>query len=178
MVEENAAGSMESVTFPIVDGDVVAKDLGTSVGTARVKGRGLALRRRGTAEHLAGRGLVEAALDAGVPHGFQEAERAGSDDVGGKLGNLKTDLDVALGAEVVDLVGAEIVEEGGERTAVGEVGVMEEEARAGLVDVLIDVVEPVGVQAGGTALQAVDLVAFGKEEFGEVRAILAGAAGN
>src|ERR1039458_6100487 len=169
---------VEPITLPVVHGDVVAKDLGTSVGTARVKGRGLALGRRGAAEHLARRRLVEAALDTGAPGGFQEAECADGDDVGGKLGDLETYLDVALGPEVVDLVGTQVVEQRGERTAVGEVGVVEEEARSGLVDVLIDVVEPVGVQAGGTAFQAVDLVALGKKELSEVRTVLAGSAGD
>ena len=53
---------------------------------------------------------------------------------------------------------------------------MQEEARSGLVDVLINVVEPIRVQAGGAALQAVYLVALGKQELAEVRAVLAGAA--
>jgi len=113
-----------------------------------------------------------------MPHGFQEAECAGGEYVGRELGDLKTDLDVALRSEVVDLVGAEIIEENGERTAVGEVGLMEEKARTRLVDVLIDVVEPAGVEAGGTALAAVDSVTFGKEELAEVGAVVAGAAGD
>ena len=76
---------------------------------------------------------------------------------------------MALRAEVVDLVGTQIVEEGSERTAVGEVAIVEEEARTGLVGVLIEVVEPVCVQAGGRALEAVDFVAPGKEELGKLR---------
>jgi hypothetical protein len=43
------------------------------------------------------------------------------------------------------------------------------------VQVPVDVVEPVGVQAGGAALQPVDLIAFSKEKLGEIRAVLAGA---
>jgi uncharacterized membrane protein len=53
---------------------------------------------------------------------------------------------------------------------------VQEEARSGLVDVLINVVEPIRVQAGGAALQAVYLVAFTKQKLAEVRAVLAGAA--
>jgi hypothetical protein len=35
-----------------------------------------------------------------------------------------------------------------------------------LVEVLVDVIHAVGIKAGGTALQTVDLVAFGKEKLG------------
>ena len=49
---------------------------------------------------------------------------------------------MALGSEVVDLVRAQIIEERGERTAVGQVGIVEKKPRIGLVEVLVDVVEP------------------------------------
>ena len=122
--------------------------------------------------------MIEAALHARVSHGLEQAQRSAGDDIGSEFRHLEADLDVALRTEVVDLVGASIVKERGERTPVRQVGVVEEEARSGLVEVPIDVVEPVGVQAGGAALQAVDLIAFGKKELGEVGAVLAGATGD
>jgi hypothetical protein len=85
---------------------------------------------------------------------------------------------VALRSEIVDLVGTQVVEQRGERTAIGEIGVVEKESGVGLVEVLIDVVEPVGVEAGGTPFKAVDFVAFGKEELGQIGAVLAGATGD
>jgi hypothetical protein len=39
--------------------------------------------------------------------GLQEAEGALADDVGGIGGDLKGDLDVALRAQVIDLIGAD-----------------------------------------------------------------------
>ena len=85
---------------------------------------------------------------------------------------------MALRSEVVYLVGVHLIQQRGQRTPVRQVGIVEEEASAGLVKVPIDVVEPVGVQAGGAALQAVDLVTLGKEELREVGAVLAGATGD
>ena len=85
---------------------------------------------------------------------------------------------MALRTEVVDFVWTEVVEEGSERTAVGEVGIVEKQARTRLVGVLIEVIQPVCVQAGGTALEAVDFVAPGKEELGQVGPVLAGATGD
>lgn len=46
------------------------------------------------------------------------------------------------------------------------------------MNVLIDVVEPVCVQAGGAALEAADLVALFPQELGEVEAVLAGTTGD
>jgi hypothetical protein len=46
------------------------------------------------------------------------------------------------------------------------------------VAVLIDIVEPFCVQARGAAFETVDLVTFGKQELGQVGAVLAGATGN
>ena len=54
VVEQDAARRMETVTLPVVHRDVVAEDLGASVGAAGVESRGLALGRRRAAEHLAG----------------------------------------------------------------------------------------------------------------------------
>ena len=42
----------------------------------------------------------------------------------------------------------------------------------------IDVVDAGGVEERGAALDAVDLVAFGEEEFGEVGSVLAGDSGD
>ena len=93
-------------------------------------------------------------------------------------GISKAHLHVALRAEVVDLVGPHVVEERGERTPVGEIGVVKKESGAGLVEVLIDVIEPIGVKARGAAFETVDLVAFGEQELGQVGAVLTGAAGD
>jgi hypothetical protein len=44
--------------------------------------------------------------------------------------------------------------------------------------VLVDVVHPLGVEAAGAALDAVDDVPFFEQKLGEVRAVLAGDAGD
>jgi hypothetical protein len=85
---------------------------------------------------------------------------------------------VALGAEVVDLVGLELVEELGQRRRVGQVPVVGEKADARLVRVVVEVIDPVGVEARGTADDAVDLVALLQQELGQVGAVLAGDAGD
>ena len=61
MIEQDPVAGVESVGFPIVDGDPVAVDLGSGVGAARVERGGFLLRDfPHLAEHFAGGGLVEA----------------------------------------------------------------------------------------------------------------------
>ena len=58
-------------------------------------------------------------------------------------GMSKRDADVALRAEVVDLVGLELVEQLDQRGRVGQVAVVEEEPDALLVRVVVEVVDAV-----------------------------------
>ena len=92
--------------------------------------------------------------------------------LGGVLRNIETDADVALGAEVVDFVRPDLGQRIGQGAGVGEIGVMQEELRAGLVGVLVEMVHPIGIERGCPALQPVDLIALGLEQFREVRSIL------
>ena len=54
---------------------------------------------------------------------------------------------------------------------------MQEHLGAALVAVLVQVVDAAGVEGGGAADDAVHLVAFGQQLFGQVGAVLAGDAG-
>ena len=87
---------------------------------------------------------------------------------------MEADGDVALGAEVVDLVGLDFFEDAAEAGAVAEVAVVEDHAGVGVVGVGVEVVDAVGVEGAGAADDAVDFVAFGEQELGEVGAVLAG----
>ena len=61
---------------------------------------------------------------------------------------------------------------------IGEVGVVQEEAGIALVRIHVQVVDPLRVELAGATDQPVDLVALLQEELGEVRAVLAGDAGD
>src|SRR4051812_39178434 len=50
---------------------------------------------------------------------------------------------------------------------------MEVETLFGFMDILIDVVDPVGVETGGAAFQTVHLISFGKKQLRQVGAVLA-----
>ena len=81
-------------------------------------------------------------------------------------------------AQVIDLVGLDVVDEVGELPPVRQVAVVEEHPGAGGVRVDVDVVETAGVERGGAADDAVDLVPLREQELDQVRPVLAGDAGD
>jgi hypothetical protein len=80
---------------------------------------------------------------------------------------------VALGAEVVDLVGLELVDELHEPARLRQVAVVHEQLHAALVRIAVEMVDPVGVEARRAADDPVDLVALLEQLLGEVRPVLA-----
>jgi hypothetical protein len=85
---------------------------------------------------------------------------------------------VALRGQFVDLVGRDLPEKVDQRHRVGEVDGVEDEALPRLVRVLVDAIKAPGGDGGRPAHDAVDLVALGQEQFGQVRTVLAGNAGD
>ena len=85
---------------------------------------------------------------------------------------------MALRGEVVDFVGLDLLDDADQVGGVGQVAVVEDEAAVGVVRVLVEVVDAVGVEQRGAAFDAVDGVAFVQQEFGEIGAVLAGDAGD
>jgi hypothetical protein len=85
---------------------------------------------------------------------------------------------VALGAQVVDLVGLHLAQDAGQVGGVGQVAVVKVEAGLIGVGVHIEMIDPLGVEGGGAALDAVDLIALLQQEFSQVGTVLAGDAGD
>lgn len=111
--------------------------------------------------------------------GFEEAESPGGDDVSCIIRNLKGNSDVGLGGEVVNLVGVDCIEPAAERGGVSEVSVMELHLGfMGIVGIDVDMVDALGIEVGGSSDEAVDFVASGEEEFGQVGAVLTSYAGD
>ena len=118
---------------------------------------------------FAGAGLVEAGFlfQAEDTDSFEDAQCAQAIGVGGVLGFFKADGDMALRGEVVDFVGLNFLNDANEAGAIGQVAVVEEESDAFVVTVLVEVIDAVGIEQAGAALDAVDEVAFFDQELGE-----------
>jgi hypothetical protein len=68
---------------------------------------------------------------------------------------------VALGGQVVDLVGLNLLEDADQVGGIGQVPVVEDEITVLLVGVLVQVVDAVCVEKGGPALDAVRVMGSG-----------------
>ena len=172
VVEEDAVAAEHAVGVAVLLDDPEAVLLGDGVGAEGVEGGVLVLRDfLDLAVELGGGGLVDLAAigEAHLADGFDDAEDADGIDIGGELGGVEADLHVALGGEVVDLRGAHVGDDADNGHGVAEVGIVEVEVGAAL-----EVGDALAVIDGGAADDAVDVVAFVEEEFGEVGAVLAG----
>jgi hypothetical protein len=97
--------------------------------------------------------------------------------VDGIFRNIEADSHVALRAEMIDFVRNDALEQLGKTTGVGQIREMHEEFRVAFVPIRKQMIHTLGVKTTGAALDAVDFVTFGEEQFREVRAVLTGDAG-
>ena len=109
---------------------------------------------------------------------FQKAQRAGTDDVGGVLRLIERDPDMALSAEIINLVGRDPVDDRAESAGIREVALVEKETRALVVGIEGMGLDPRGIDAGGTSDDAVDPIPLREQQFGQVGAVLAGDTGD
>lgn len=131
VVEQDAVAQEHVVALAVVLADPERELLGAGVGRAGVERGRL---RLGHLLHLAvqltGGGLVEAGrlLQPARADGVQDAERAEAVHVAGVLAHLERHLHVALGGQVVDLVGLDSGDDVAQVAGVGEVAVVQEDA--------------------------------------------------
>jgi len=85
---------------------------------------------------------------------------------------------MALRAEIVDFVGTDIAQHLVEGTGIVKVAVVEKEAHPRFVRVHVKMVDPPRVEGRGAADDAVDFITFAEQKFRQVRAVLAGDAGD
>ena len=175
VVEQDPVAGEQAVALAIVDGHPVGIRFGGRVGASRIEGRCLALGHLPhLAVHLGAARLVELRGQPGLVDGLQDAHGAQGRHVARVLGDVEAHADVALGGEVVDLVGPHPVQELDQVGRVADVTVVQEEPDPIDVGILVEMVDALGIEGGGAADDAVDLVAFAEEELGEIRAVLAG----
>lgn len=120
-------------------------------------------------------GFLFQAQDA---NGFEDAQRAQAVGIGGVFRLFKADGDMALGGEVVDFVGLNLLNDADEAGAIGQVAMMEEEAYAFVVTILVEMIDAVCVEETRATLYAVDDVAFIEQKFRKIGTVLTGNTGD
>ncbi len=81
---------------------------------------------------------------------------------------------MALRAEIVDLIRLHLLHDVDQAAGVGEVSVMQNEISVAYMRVFIEMIDPAGVKQRGTALDAVDLIAFPQQKIREISSVLPG----
>lgn len=179
MVKKDTAGSVHSVALSVVDCNPVGVDLGGSIWTAWVK-RGFFALRYGLHQsiHLRAGGLVKTSLGGHLPHRIQQAHGADGGCIAGELRDIEANPNVALGGQVVDLVGLSLSQYLGKRTGVAEIPIMQKDFGPLIVTILVDRINSLCVEAGGAPDDSVDLIPLGQQMFSQIGSILTGDAGD
>ena len=92
-----------------------------------------------------------------------EDGRAETGGVTGKFRLVEGHAHVRLGGQVVDLVRRNCLQQRGQPRAIGQVGVVQIQPCLTLVRILVQVIDPVGIEGAGPADQAVHLVPLAQE---------------
>ena len=128
MVEQHPVAGIHPIALAVVHRDPVGIELRDAVGAARIERRALLLRDLlHQAVELTGARLVDPGFfgEPQDPHRLQDPQRAQRIAVGGVLRALKAHRHMALGTEVVDLIGLHLLDDPDQVGAVGEVAVVE-----------------------------------------------------
>ena len=105
--------------------------------------------------------MIKTGLDAAVTDRLEQSGRAQARDVGRVLRHVEADSDVALSAQVINLIRVEVVNQVDQLIAHREIAIVQVETHIGLVGILIDMVNPPSVECTGPADDSVDVVAAG-----------------
>ena len=123
---------------------------------------------------FAGRRWLTVAAAVGVACGFEHGQSSFGDDVHGVHRFVKRHTNMALGREVVDFRRTSFLNYAYEIRRVGHVAVVQRETHVVVVLVLIEMINPIGIERGGSAFDAVYGVALTKEQFSKIGAVLTG----
>ena len=181
MVEQDPVAGIHPITFAVIHRDPIGIELRDAIGAARVERRVLLLRcLLHQAEELTGACLIDPGLlrEAQNPHCLQYSQRAQSVAVGGVFRTLKTHSHMALGTEVIDLIGLHLLNDPDQVGAIGEVAVVENQAGISFMRVLVEVINSTGIETARAALESMHLVTLLQQQLRQVAAVLPGDTGN
>jgi len=177
VVEEDAVAGVDAIGLAVVHRDPVGVELGHGIRASRVKrGRLFLGDFLHKAEEFAGARLVEAGFlfEPEEADGLQKAEGSQGIDIGGVLRGLEAHRDMALRAEVIDLVGLQILQDAREVCGIGQIAVVHPETGIPDMRIPVDMIDALRVEERRPPLDAVDLVPLCQQKFGKVGAILPG----
>src|SRR5260370_40140341 len=109
---------------------------------------------------------------------LEQAKRAERVRIRGIFWGLERDLHMALGGEIVDFGWPHILHNADEIGRIGHIAVMQEKADIAFMQVVVEMIDPLGVERRRASLDAVNHVTLAEQKLRQIRAILPGYAGN
>ena len=85
---------------------------------------------------------------------------------------------MALRGQIVDFVRLDFLYDAHQAGRIGEVTVVQGQRRPRLVQFAVQMINAFGIERRGSALQTMDFIAFGEQEFSQIGTILSGDAGD
>ena len=174
VVEQDAVAGEHVIRLAVVlDGPEGVK-LSYTVGGTRIERGGLLLGDfHDLTVQLGGGSLIESRVlfETTSTNGFEQAHRTQSGAFASVLGHLEGHLDMGLGGEVVDFVGAHAVDDRGKIGRIDHVAIMQ-------FDLSEDVIDTRSVERGRPPDDAVHDVTLLEQKFGKITTILAGNTGD
>ena len=98
--------------------------------------------------------------------------------VRGVLGGLERNADMTLRRQVVDLIRLRLLHDADQIGGIGQVAVVQVQANATVMRILVEMIDAIGIERGGPAFDAVNLVALLQQQLRQVGAVLAGDTGD
>jgi len=116
------------------------------------------------AEHLRGARLVELCFYPTPTDCLQDPGSTQTGNIPSVFRHVKAHPDVALCAEMIDLIRFYVVNQVCQLLPVGQIPIMQEKPCAGLMGILIDMIDPVGIEDTGPTDEAVASKSSAKQE--------------
>src|SRR5215475_9974772 len=143
MVEQYSITSEDSVTLSVIDRGPIGINLGNGIGTARIKGSRLFLWcLQYLAIHFGATRLVKFGLESCFPYRFEKADRAQSRHVSRIFRDVKAHTHMALGREMIDLIGLEAIKKLDQICGVRYIAIMQKQFHSINMGILIKVINP------------------------------------
>jgi hypothetical protein len=85
---------------------------------------------------------------------------------------------MGLGPEVINLIWSDLLDDANQICGVRQIAIMQEEPHIRFMPIHIQMIDPVSIETGSPAFDAVDFVSFFEEQLSQVRSVLPGDSGD
>ena len=109
-----------------------------------------------------------------MSHRFEDARGSDPSHVAGVFRNVEAYANVALRAEIVDLVRFDFCDQREDGDGIRQVAMVQKKTSISAVRIFIDRFETFGVKRRGAADEAMHFVSFAEQKLGQIRTVLAG----